>query len=99
MTLEEALEYDEIPHHADRKVDTVRERMVVSIDLPENNVAGFLPREVVGLPLLERLGLWSNRISGSIPSEIGRLGGLRQLLLDNNELSGNIPTTLGQLAA
>jgi len=99
VTLDDILKNEEIPHYADETVDSVvSERMVTSIDLPENNMTGHLPREITGLPFLERLGLWSNRISGRIPSEIGRLRTLKQLHLDDNELSGNIPSVLGLLS-
>jgi hypothetical protein len=98
ITLMEALENpDDVPHHEDGTVDSTVERMVVAIDLPENNVGGAIPREVSGLPFLRRLGLWSNVIGGSLPAELGGLTRLSSLLLDDNLLVGNIPSQFGML--
>lgn len=95
ITLEEALDNGDTE---DASVQTTTtERMVVAIDLPENNVRGYLPQEVVGLPYLRRLGLWSNGIRGSLPSQLGNLMRLRSLLLDDNLLTGTIPSQLGML--
>jgi hypothetical protein len=80
-----------------RNAGTVVERMIVAIDLPENGLSGYLPRELMGLPFLRRLGLWSNDVSGSIPPQIGQLSRLEVLLLDDNDLGGNIPREIGRL--
>ncbi len=103
ISLSEALEVSpsDMPHHetvATVNDATVSERMVVAIDLPENNVGGTLPREISGLPYLRRLGLWSNAIGGSVPTELGMLTRLSSLLLDDNLLEGNIPSEIGMLA-
>ena len=98
ITLREAiLDPDALPHHEDGTVDVIIERVVVAIDLPENNVGGIIPREVAGLPYLRRLGLWSNVIGGSIPPELGALARLSSLLLDDNLFVGNIPEEFGTL--
>lgn len=76
---------------------TTTERMVVAIDLPENGLSGYLPRELAALPYLRRLGLWSNDIVGSIPAQIGQLSRLQVLHLDDNRLVGNIPRQIGRL--
>lgn len=98
VTLEEALRNpDEIPRHDDGTVDSTMERMIVAIDLPENNMGGYIPQEIMALPYLQRLGLWSNEIGGSLPSQLGRLSRLSSLLLDDNALEGNIPKEIGLL--
>ena len=97
ITLEEALTNVDLPTHDDGTVDTINERMITAIDLPENNMMGEIPQELVALPYLSRLGLWSNNIEGDIPSQLGTLSQLTSLLLDDNNLNGNIPSQLGQL--
>ena len=100
FTLREAMEMgpkDEIPKHDDGSVDTTMERMIVAIDLPENKMTGNIPREIMALPYLTRLGLWSNEIEGSLPSQLGELKLLSSLLLDDNSLTGYIPSQLGEL--
>lgn len=98
VTLTEAVENPEdFPSYDDVSAGTTVERMVVAIDLPENNVAGTLPQELVALPLLGRLGLWNNRIGGSLPKQLGQLTRLFSLLLDGNSLAGKIPGQLGQM--
>jgi len=96
VTLEEVLQNpDEIPRHDDGTVDSTTERMIVAIDLGENNMGGYIPQELAALPYLQRLGLWSNVIGGSLPSQLGRLSRLSSLLLDDNVLEGNIPRDIG----
>ena len=63
-----------------------------SINLPENNVTGTLPNEIVSLPTLAFLNMSYDSISGSIPENIfDRLGGLGTLDLKENQLVGSIP--------
>jgi hypothetical protein len=98
FTLEDAINNPtELPHHSDGGVDTITERMVVSIDLPENNVSGYIPQELAGLPYLRRLGLWSNDLSGTLPSELGKVLNLTALILSDNSLIGSIPKRWSKL--
>jgi hypothetical protein len=98
ITLDEALRNPEaMPTHQDGGVNSTMERMIVAIDLPENNMMGYLPQEMVAMPYLQRLGLWSNGIGGSIPTQISKLNRLQSLLLDDNRLTGRIPSELGLL--
>ncbi|KAL9182310.1 hypothetical protein ACHAXT_012962 [Thalassiosira profunda] len=100
ISLEDALmNPDELPRHDDGRVDTVTERMIVAIDLPDNNLGGYLPQEIVALPFLRRLGLWGNEIGGELPPQLGMLRRLGQLLLDGNAFEGEIPPELGQLTS
>ncbi len=98
ITLDESLRNPEdFPHHDDGGVNSTMERMIVAIDLPENNMGGYLPQEMVAMPYLQRLGFWSNLISGSVPSQIGKLSRLASLLLDDNKFTGRIPSEIGLL--
>jgi hypothetical protein len=98
ITLDEAMQNpDTMPTHDAGGVNTTMERMIVAIDLPENSMGGYLPQEMVAMPYLQRLGLWSNQISGSVPSQIGKLSRLASLLLDDNRFTGSIPSEIGML--
>jgi len=61
---------------------TVEERMIIQIDLPENNIRGSIPREIGYLPTVTRLGLWNNGLVGTIPTTLGRMKQLVKLYLD-----------------
>lgn len=78
--------------------NTVSERMVIDINLPENNLKGYLPREISGLRFLQTLGLWSNQIADELPMQLGNLTNLQRLHLDDNNFEGTIPSTLGLLS-
>eukprot|EP00573_Skeletonema_grethae_P001020 CAMPEP_0201685450 /NCGR_PEP_ID=MMETSP0578-20130828/193_1 /ASSEMBLY_ACC=CAM_ASM_000663 /TAXON_ID=267565 /ORGANISM="Skeletonema grethea, Strain CCMP 1804" /LENGTH=535 /DNA_ID=CAMNT_0048169335 /DNA_START=104 /DNA_END=1711 /DNA_ORIENTATION=- len=88
---------DYLPRHSDGTVDTTTERMIVEINLPESNLSGKLPSELMTFPFLKRLGLWSNQIEGQIPGNIGRLQNLESLLLDDNNFTGDIAAGIGSL--
>ncbi len=67
------------------------------IILDNNNLVGFIPKEISNLTFLERLDLSNNSISSLIPSEIGNMNSLEIIYLDYNNLTGIIPTSLGNL--
>jgi Leucine-rich repeat (LRR) protein len=98
ISLEEALKNPgELPLHSDGSVDTTTERMIVEINLPENNLQGTLTGEMMTFPFLRRLGLWSNQIEGKIPEKIGQLQNLESLLIDDNNFTGVIASEIGSL--
>mmetsp|Transcript_7733 Transcript_7733/g.12750 ORF Transcript_7733/g.12750 Transcript_7733/m.12750 type:complete len:527 (+) Transcript_7733:66-1646(+) len=98
ISLKEALKRpNDLPRHSDGTVDTTTERMIVEINLPESNLGGMLPGELMTFPFLRRLGLWSNQIGGQIPENIGRLQNLESLLLDDNNFTGDIVPGIGSL--
>ena len=70
---------------------------VSGLDLPDNNMTGFLPAALGNLTSLQHLDLHSNQLSGPIPPELGSLTGLYNLYLAGNQLSGSIPSELGNL--
>lgn len=100
ITLKEALELPDggkIPRLDDGTVRYKIERMITAIDLPENNLGGYLPQEIMALPYLQRLALWSNSIGGELPTQLGVLTKLTSLYLDDNLLEGKIPSEVGLL--
>lgn len=78
---------------------TVENNQVTSIELPSNNLVGFIPTEIGNLTQLETLSLWGNELTGSIPSELCDCTKLSVLALDDNKLSGSIPSSLGNLTS
>lgn len=71
--------------------------IVRSFILPDNNLAGELPKEIGVFEKLANLRFGNNKIKGSIPTEIGMLTKLEELLLNENELSGSIPHEITNL--
>ena len=67
------------------------------IDLPNNNLAGELPKEIGSLKRLTHLLLSSNNITGTILEEIGNLDRLTILELSSNSIEGTIPKEIGKL--
>jgi Leucine-rich repeat (LRR) protein len=89
---------EDMPMHNDISGDVVSESMVIEINLPENGLNGYLPKEIGWLMFLQNLGLWSNSIGEELPEEIGNLTSLRGLHLDDNKFEGSIPTSIGMLS-
>lgn len=73
---------------------TVKDGLVTSVRLSENNLEGELPASIENLTNLQDLYLESNQLSGSIPEEVSNLSGLRRLFLYKNKFSGGIPESL-----
>jgi hypothetical protein len=68
---------------------------ITKIVLPNNNLAGELPRELFSLTDLKGLSMGHNKnISGSIPEEVSALTKLEYIDLDDNALSGPFPAAL-----
>lgn len=70
---------------------------VVSLRLPENNLAGTVPPEIGMLAALKLLHLEENLLEGRLPGEIGELRSLKSLLLFDNSLSGPLPPEIGRM--
>lgn len=77
---------------------SLKKGRVIYLELPSNNLNGFIPNEIGNLDSLELLNLSSNNLSDTLPVSIGNLKNLKSLVLNNNRLSGNIPTEIGQLS-
>ena len=70
---------------------------MVSIDLSNNFLGGFIPSEITKLRRLIGLNLSHNNIIGIVPAEIGDMESLESLDLSFNRLSGAIPLSLSKL--
>ncbi len=83
--------------------ESLNSRVVIGLQLEDNDVSGHLPPELGELASLRWLYLQQPRsstrfrLSGSIPSELGKLTNLRSLGLNFNLLTGAIPPELGNL--
>jgi len=71
---------------------------VLWLELPNNNLNGFISPLLCQLTMLYFLNLTGNNLSGPIPECIGELHYMTALLLDNNHLSGTLPNSLGYRA-
>ncbi|KAG7600462.1 Malectin domain [Arabidopsis suecica] len=69
---------------------------ITKINLKRENLQGSLPKEFVGLPLLQEIDLSRNYINGSIPPEWGVLP-LVNISLHGNRLTGPIPKEFGNI--
>ena len=78
-------------------VTTDDEGRVIRLELPKNQLNGWIPPELGNLSNLKELDLNENMLSGEIPPELGKLVKLEVLDLYSNQLSGQIPPELGNL--
>jgi len=70
---------------------------VVTLELSNSSLAGFLAPEIGSLSSLQKLLLDHNSLNGSIPRDIGKLQNLTVLNLSTNQLAGPIPNETGDL--
>ncbi|KAM4115987.1 hypothetical protein ACJW30_02G016000 [Castanea mollissima] len=66
--------------------------------LLQNELSGFIPREIGKLGKLTILSLSKNKFSGSIPREVGMMRSLTQLDLSSNFFIDPIPSSIGNLS-
>jgi hypothetical protein len=65
------------------------------IELPNNNMNGYISNLLCQLPFLWYIDFSGNSLSGEIPSCIGEMPVFRSLVLNDNHLSGQLPESLG----
>ena len=80
-------------------VTTDQEGNVIRLWLPENNLSGPIPADIVQLESLEILYLTDNQLLGDVPHELWQLISLTSLYLSSNKLTGNIPPEIGNLTS
>ncbi|KAL3716191.1 hypothetical protein ACJRO7_007883 [Eucalyptus globulus] len=78
-------------------LDFSRLTSVVSFELTNNSIYGFIPSSIGNLSKLNSLDLCFNELSGYIPPSLGMLKSLHYFKLCPNNLSGHIPREIGQL--
>jgi hypothetical protein len=83
-------------HKASLPWDTTR---VSSIQLPNNNLIGYIPSSIGNLIWLANFRLNNNNLSGTIPGSIGRCIHINQFYLHDNQLSGNLPDSIGNCSS
>ncbi|KAL6903770.1 hypothetical protein ACP4OV_004583 [Aristida adscensionis] len=71
---------------------------VVTLELSNSSLQGFLAPAIGSLVSLQKLVLDHNTFMGSIPKEIGMLKNLTELDLGTNQLAGPIPSEIGDMA-
>ena len=78
-------------------IDAMGMGRVSKVELPGNNLRGFLPGELGDLEKLRQLRLYDNTLTNEVPASLGQLADLEGLLLHDTGLSGMIPPSLGNL--
>lgn len=73
------------------------ERRVETIELRNNKLEGYVPRQIAFFKKMVKLELSYNCLKGGLPSEIGRMKNLNELRLTKNQLTGTIPTSIGNM--
>lgn len=78
-------------------VDRVTGR-VNMLNLPQNNLTGYLPEEIGGLTEVISFDIRYNRLSGALPEGISSLmnGSYSHFLISDNEFSGQLPKSVLQ---
>jgi len=64
---------------------------IVSINIPKNNLTGYITDSISLLTNLESFDLNDNRLGGAIPQNINKLTLIQYINLSKNELTGIIP--------
>ncbi|MFY0689230.1 MAG: leucine-rich repeat domain-containing protein [Cyclobacteriaceae bacterium] len=72
---------------------------VAALELPENNLQGFIPDSLGLLTSMVALNLSNNALEKDIPAGVGDMQNLRRLNLSHNKLSGNIPPAVSNLTS
>ncbi|KAH0467270.1 hypothetical protein IEQ34_004508 [Dendrobium chrysotoxum] len=65
-------------------------RFVLSLDLSNSNLSGFISPSIAGLQSLTHLSLAGNYLSGELPLGIADLPRLRFVNISNNQLNGSL---------
>ena len=70
---------------------------VITINLSQNHLTGFLPHSISRLPFLRELLLNHNLITGIIPKSYSKLTQLEEVNLSHNRITGPLPREWGNL--
>ena len=77
--------------------DDVTLKVVSTIDLSSNSMAGSIPKELCNLRDLEALYLQDNELTGKVPDCMGLFKSLKTFEISKNNLSGKVPEGLCDL--
>eukprot|EP00505_MAST-04D_sp_SCG-Rhode-Island_P001962 Stramenopile-MAST_4_protein_1962 len=70
---------------------------IISIDLSQNHLLGYLPSSMGRLKFLQKLILNHNLLTGIIPKSFFQLENLEEVNLSHNRLTGSLPKGWGKL--
>ncbi|MED6197734.1 hypothetical protein PIB30_059451 [Stylosanthes scabra] len=83
-----------------RELDYIRIlKLVVIMDLSENNLVGSIPKGITLLNGLHSLNLSNNHLIGEIPNMIGDMKSLESFDVSSNQISGLIPSSMSALTS
>ncbi|KAL1292263.1 hypothetical protein AAHE18_20G259000 [Arachis hypogaea] len=74
-------------------------KLVVMMDLSENNLVGSIPKGITLLNGLHSLNLSNNHLIGKIPNMIRDMRSLESFDISSNQLSGTIPSSMSALTS
>ncbi|MED6194095.1 hypothetical protein PIB30_025342 [Stylosanthes scabra] len=74
-------------------------KLVVMMDLSENNLVGSIPKGITLLDGLHSLNLSNNHLIGELPIMIGNMKSLECFDVSSNQLSGTIPSSMSALTS
>ncbi|KAL2326049.1 hypothetical protein Fmac_025107 [Flemingia macrophylla] len=74
-------------------------KLVVSMDMSNNNLSGSIPEGITLLSALHGLNLSHNHLSGHIPERIGDMKSLESVDISHDQLSGRIPNSISSLTS
>ncbi|XP_029151940.1 receptor-like protein EIX2 [Arachis hypogaea] len=83
-----------------RELDYIRIlKLVVHMDLSENNLVGSIPKGIALLDGLHSLNLSNNHLIGKIPNKIGDMRSLESFDVSSNQLWGTIPSSMSAITS
>ncbi|MED6109975.1 hypothetical protein PIB30_038590 [Stylosanthes scabra] len=74
-------------------------KLIVIMDLSENDLSGSIPKGIASLNGLHGLNLSNNHLKGEIPEMIGDMKSLESFDVSSNQLSGTIPSSMSALTS
>ncbi|KAG6745989.1 hypothetical protein POTOM_050499 [Populus tomentosa] len=73
-------------------------KFLVFLSLKENNISGFMPKEIGNCGRLRHLYVSGNRFAGDIPDTFPQLRNLKSIDISENNFSGELPTDMSRIS-
>jgi len=73
-------------------------KFLVFLSLKENNISGFMPKEIGNCGRLRHLYVRGNRFAGDIPDTFPQLRNLKSIDISDNNFSGELPADMSRIS-
>ena len=73
-------------------------KFLVFLSLKENNISGFMPKEIGNCGRLRHLYVKGNRFAGDIPDTFPQLRNLKSIDISDNNFSGELPADMSRIS-